>query len=93
VEGEPKQRGTSFQRAPVRNTQRMPSKQLRETALGRPPAGDGCGARNKSSTKDQCSSVSCGSGSVLDPAGAKAPSTRDRVISDLHFWSLLRRTP
>jgi hypothetical protein len=60
VEGEGKQLGRSFQRAPVRRIQRMPSAQARAGARGRPPCGDRGFSGNKSAIKDHCSSVSCG---------------------------------
>lgn len=59
--------GRSRQRAPVRSTHAMASKQSREDALGRPPAGDGGGSSNKSEIKPHWSSVSSNSGSIMDP--------------------------
>jgi hypothetical protein len=78
-------RGRSFHRAPLRSTHRMPSRQRRTSALGRPPRGSGLGALKRSEISDHCSSVSCGctrfeSGSILDPA-----RRRDR----LHIRRLL----
>lgn len=90
VLGDGKWRGKSFQRAPVRRIQRIPSTQSRAAAGGRPPCGDGVGAGNKSWIKNHCSSVSSVSGSVMDPAGAKAPSSRDRNMGDLLRHSMLR---
>src|SRR6476660_8446110 len=74
------ERGRSFQRAPLRSTQRIPSRHCLESTRGRPPRGSGCGIGNKSEINDHCSSVSCGlaertSGSILDPA-----LTRDRSV-------------
>lgn len=93
IVGEPKLRGTSFHRAPVRSPHKMPSMQLREVARGRAPLGEGRRSRNKSFIRCHCSSVSCGWRSVLDPPGAStAPLQRDLCVSDLHSWSLLRGT-
>jgi hypothetical protein len=86
------ERGRSFQRAPVRKIQRMPSTHRRASARGRPPRGSGAGSLNRSEIKDHCSSLSSGrvgqlSGSILDPA-----SQRDRFgISGTPFP--LIRTP
>lgn len=91
VLGEGKCRGKSFQRAPLRRIQRMPSTQSRAAAGGRPPCGDGVGTGNRSLIKNHCSSVSSVSGSIVDPAGAEAPSSRDRNMSDLLRHSVLRR--
>jgi hypothetical protein len=71
--------GKSRQRAPVRNTQAMASKQSREDALGRPPKGDGGGSSNKSEIRPHWSSVSSNSGSVLDPTLKSASAEWDRV--------------
>jgi hypothetical protein len=80
VLGDGKLFGKSFQRAPVRSTQRMPSTQRRDSSRGRPPLADGWGFTNTSSIKSHCSSLSSDSGSVLDPAKAiKASLARDRT--------------
>ena len=71
--------GKSRQRAPVRNTQAMASKQSREDARGRPPKGDGGGSSNKSEIRPHCSSVSSNSGSVLDTTLESASAEWDRV--------------
>src|SRR5262249_9204020 len=71
--------GRSFQRAPVTSTHKMPSTQARVGQRGRPPCGDASGSGNRSAIKSHCSSLSCGSGSILDPAEAtSASSLRDR---------------
>jgi hypothetical protein len=90
VLGDGKCRGKSFQRAPVRRIQRMPATQSRAAAGGRPPCGDGVGTGNRSLIKNHCSSVSSVLGSVVDPAGAEAPSSRHWNMSDLLRHSLLR---
>lgn len=79
--------GRSFQRAPVRSTHRTPSKQARESILGRPPSGPGGGVGNKSSIKPHCSSLSSrgkqsDSGSVLDPATKRDRSVIKGLLSD-----------
>lgn len=80
---EGKQRGRSFQRAPVRSTQQMPSKQSRDSTGGRPPSGERGDSGNRSAICNHCSSLSSKAGSVVDPAGTKAASLqRDRFISD-----------
>jgi hypothetical protein len=71
--------GRSRQRAPVRSTHTMPSTQQRGGTRGRPPSGFGSGSTNKSAMSCHCLSVSCGRGSVLDPAFV----SRDRIVSDL----------
>ena len=84
VLGEGKQDGKSFQRAPVRSTQQIPSKHSRDSAGGRPPSGERGNSGNRSAIRDHCSSSSSNVGSVVDPAGASAaPLSRDRAISDL----------
>jgi hypothetical protein len=50
--------GRSFQRAPDRKTQRMPSKHRRSSTRRRPPAGDRLALGNSFSILDHCSSVS-----------------------------------
>jgi len=52
--------GRSFQRAPERRTQRMPSKQSRLEAGGRPPLEDFLAAGNSGAIFDHCSSLSVG---------------------------------
>src|SRR5271170_2366919 len=66
VAGEGKCVGKSFQRAPLINTQRIPSRQGRGGTGGRPPACVISRTGKRSSIKSHCSSVSCGLGSVLD---------------------------
>src|SRR5580704_7171818 len=79
VTGEGKRFGKSFQRAPVRSTHKMPSTQGRAGTRGRPPSTEGSGAGNKFAIRNHCSSLSCDSGSVLDPAGtSRVPLARDR---------------
>ena len=74
--------GKSFHRAPVRSTQRIPSTQGRGRAGGRPPLGEGSGFRNKSSIRNHCSFVSCGSGSVpRSRRGSSASDARDRSLA------------
>jgi hypothetical protein len=52
--------GRSPQRAPVRNTQRMPSRQPRSSARGRPPFGYRRGFGNSGAIRAHCASVSNG---------------------------------
>lgn len=79
VEEEGKTLGKSFQRAPDRRIQRIPSKHAREDARGRPPYAETGRSGNKSAIRSHCSSLSCALGSFLDPATAPAAaSTRDR---------------
>lgn len=66
VAGDGKCVGKSFQRAPLINTQRIPSRQGRGGTGGRPPAGVISRTGKRSSIKCHCSSLSCGLGSVLD---------------------------
>jgi hypothetical protein len=66
VAGEGKCVGKSFQRAPLINTQRIPSRQGRGGTGGRPPACVISRTGKRSSIKCHCSSLSCGLGSVLD---------------------------
>ena len=75
-----KRAGKSFQRAPVRRIQIMPSTQARGVTSGRPPRGDGSGWGKRSAIRCHCSSVSSNSGSVLDP-------TLGTVVP---FWDRLR---
>jgi hypothetical protein len=85
VAGEGKCLGKSFQRAPLRRSQRMPSKQRRAGAMGRPPWGPGARSVNKSEMRFHCSSVSSKSGSVVDLAGGSAASRDQLAISKL-LW-------
>lgn len=78
VGGDGKCGGRSLHRAPVRNTQRIPSTHSRAVRRGRPPFSEGSGSENKSAISDHCSSLSCGSGSILDPARALTRRLRDR---------------
>jgi hypothetical protein len=89
VEDDGKCLGRSFQRAPVRRIQMIPSTHGRDGAVGRPPLGPtGCSG-NKSEMRFHCSSVSSNSGSVLDPADDSTVS-RDRfAMSDLLSLSLI----
>ena len=81
VDLEGKHFGKSFHRAPVRSTQRMPSKQARGSALGRPPCTEGGFQGNKSLIRNHCSSVSCVKGSILDPAASdRNDRVRDRAV-------------
>jgi hypothetical protein len=92
VLGEGKCVGRSFQRAPLRRIQRMPSTQGRVGARGRPPLAEGAGSGKRSLIRSHCSSVSSDWGSILDPAWASnAPLSRDRDMSDLLRHSLLRK--
>lgn len=52
--------GRSFHRAPERRTHKMPSKQGRLAACGRPPLPEGLGSGNKGAIKAHCSSLSLG---------------------------------
>jgi hypothetical protein len=71
--------GKSFQRQPVKSTNRIPSRQSRLACDGRPPSGLGRGAGKSSSIKNHCSSLSCAGGSFLDPDSVSCPgSVRDR---------------
>ena len=73
------QLGKSFQRQPVKSTNRIPSRQSRLEWEGRPPSGRGCGAGKSSSIKNHWSSLSCAEGSFLDPDSVSCPgSVRDR---------------
>lgn len=78
--------GKSFQRAPLRSTHKMPSKQALGLALGRPPLGLGAEFAKRSEISDQCSSLSSGrkssiSGSVLDPAIQRDRSVIEGLLS------------
>ena len=69
VDAEGKREGISFQRAPLRRSQRIPSAQRRDGAGGRPPLGL-LGISGKWSLINcHRSSVSSNSGSSLDPVG------------------------
>jgi hypothetical protein len=57
--------GRSFHRAPVRKIQRIPSKQLRSSAAGRPPLGFGLLFGRCGSIRAHCSSVSLSSLFIL----------------------------
>jgi hypothetical protein len=70
--------GISDHRAPVRRIQRIPSKQSRAGAGGRPPFGLGLGSGKISDIKFHWSSVSCKSGSILAPVPASAEASRVR---------------
>jgi hypothetical protein len=67
VLGDGKCVGKSFHRAPVLNTQRIPSRQARVSTRGRPPLRVMGDSGNKSAIRNHCSSDSCDIGSVLDP--------------------------
>jgi len=58
VLGDGNRSGKSRHRAPLRSTQRMPSKQARSSAGGRPPFGRGLRRGNRGSILSHCSSVS-----------------------------------
>jgi hypothetical protein len=89
VLGEGKHLGKSLHLAPVRSTHKMPSKQGRGRYGGLPPKGERSSTGNKSSIKLQSSSVSCDSGSILDPAELLArASMRDRLRMHVSFRSL-----
>ena len=64
VEKEGKVFGKSFQRAPLRSTHRMPSRQPRGCLRGRPPYRVGGSHGKRSLIRSHCSSVSC----VLAPS-------------------------
>lgn len=91
VGGDGKCAGRSLHRAPLRSTHRIPSTHSRAARRGRPPVLEGGSSGNKSAISNHCSSVSCGSGSVLDPARALAFCLRDRFdISNLLGCQLIR---
>src|SRR5262245_5208840 len=84
VLGDGKWLGKSFQRAPRRSTQQIPSKHSRDPAGGRPPLGEQRGGGNTSAIHFHCSSSSSYSGSIMAPdKAACAAPWRDRGISDL----------
>jgi hypothetical protein len=75
----------------VRKTQRIPSRHSRDVRRGRPPFSEGGSSENKSAISNHCSSLSCGSGSILDPARVFTRRLRDRFdISNLLGCQLLR---
>lgn len=57
VLGDGKQSGRSFHRAPERSTHKIPSRQARSSARGRPPRGDGSTAGKNGLTRSHCLSV------------------------------------
>jgi hypothetical protein len=73
VAGDGKYVGKSFQRAPLFNTQRIPSRQGRGGIGGRPPAAVISLTGKRSSIRCHCPSVSCGLGSVLDALQLRPP--------------------
>lgn len=83
VVGEGKCRGTSFQRAPLRNTQRMPSMHPRAGACGRPPSGPTGASGNRSEMRFHCSSVSSKLGSIVDPVGVSSARQDRFAMNDL----------
>lgn len=72
VGGDGKNVGKSFQRAPVRSIQRMPSRHSRGGIRGRPPSRVIARSGNRSSITSHCASVSSKRGSVLDAAWLRA---------------------
>jgi len=72
--------GKSFHRAPVLNIHKMPSTHALVLALGLPPWGIGLGMGKQSLIKSHCSSVSCDTGSILDPAEVGCTSSQDRFF-------------
>lgn len=72
VDFEGKVFGKSFQRAPVRNTQRIPSRQSRGCTWGRPPSLAGGSHGNRSAINSHCLSVNSHSESILDPKSSTA---------------------
>jgi hypothetical protein len=60
-------RGRSFHRAPLRNTQRIPSITSRSSIRRRPPRGDGCSLGNNRSIFNHCASVSSRSMTIEVP--------------------------
>jgi hypothetical protein len=91
VAGDGKCEGRSLHRAPVRSTHRIPSMHSRAVRRGRPPFWEGGSSGNKLAISNHCSSVSCGSGSILDPAWAFARRLRDRFDIDNLLGCLLIR--
>jgi hypothetical protein len=84
VVAEGKREGMSFQRAPVRRIQRMPSMQIRDGTTGRPPLGPTGDSGNRSSINCHRSSVSSNSGSILDPVG-DSTAGRERFFMSASF--------
>jgi hypothetical protein len=81
VLGEGNRLGRSFQRAPLRNTQRMPSN-TRRFAIGvRPPLGDGFGSGNNGAIFAHCRSVS----SDCSRAIGKSPFDSPLYASGTYF--------
>lgn len=78
VAGEGNDVGRSRQRAPLRNTHRMPSKQRRDSIAGRPTRPVRASFGNKSAINRHWSSVSSDLGSILDPVRRTASGSRDR---------------
>ena len=72
VDGDGKFFGKSCHRAPLRSSQRIPSRHARGEHGGRPPSGLGIYSGKNPAIKFHCSSESCVFGSVLD---AVAPQT------------------
>src|SRR5262249_3355534 len=92
VGGEGKYAGRSLHRAPVRSTHKIPSTHSRDARRGRPPFSEGGSSGNKSAISNHCSSLSCDSGSILDPARAWALCLRDRFdIDNLLGCHLIRK--
>ena len=84
VEVEGNREGMSFQRAPLRRIQKMPSTQSRAGTTGRPPWGPTDGSGNRSLINSHRSSLSSNSGSVLDPVGDSTAS-RERLFMSASF--------
>ena len=82
VEGEGKRLGRSFQRAPVRRIQMIPSTQGLGGCAGRPPFGPTFGAGKNSEIRFHCSSVSSYSCSVMDPEDGST-AKQDRFPIDV----------
>src|SRR3569623_2758824 len=77
-------RGRSFQRAPLRSTHKMPSRQRRGSCLGRPPRGSGAGSDSKSEISRHCSS---------DNTPASATTHATAINAKRSFGRLDLRTP
>ena len=84
VVAEGKREGISFQRAPLRRIQRIPSTQRRDATAGRPPLGPAGVSGNRSLINCHCSSVSSSSGSIMDPAGGST-AVRERFFMSASF--------
>ena len=89
-EGDGKDFGKSFHRAPVRRTHRIPSKQARELVHGRPPAVEGGGGSRRSAIRNHCSSVSCHEASVLDAVARRAAARLRISVEFIRETSLSR---